>query len=233
MGVQRKCCPFPYTHPFLFSFVAPSHLLKGKNGEERAIRREQLNYTRKSLSKLTWAGRPLPWKDHLLTAVFHGQVQATNNKYKQCHKPTLGTSEYACCVTFSPISKLRLMSNRFKWVACHFSTPSASLYALKSLLLTTTINPQTIRASPVSCGECGALSWTVWREAGKNMMQPIWPLERLQCSFHFVVSFPAVLACCQSAFCVYITFGGWGKGYYPGRANNIREEKSRKAFLRP
>lgn len=77
----------------------------------------------------------------------------------------------------SPISKLRLMSNRFNRVACRSSAPNASLYGLMSLLLTTAINLETISTFPVSYGECGALNWTMWRETRENMMQTVWPLD--------------------------------------------------------
>lgn len=120
------------------------------------------------------------------------------------------------------------MSSRFKGVARHLSTLNASLYAFMSLHLTTTLNLQTIRAFPASCGVWGSSELDrVERSQGK------WEAASLAFGSPAMLSaFHGTLACSPRllpvGLCIYITLGGGGD---PGEANNVREQKSRKAFL--
>lgn len=118
---------------------------------------------------------------------FLDQNRANNKKEQYC-KTTLGTTQHFYCISLSPISEFRFMSNRFKCAAYHLSTQNASLYVSMSLLLTTTINLWTIKNLPESCRESGALDCTLWKETRGLVILSFLPLQTGQCSLLFGLS---------------------------------------------
>lgn len=83
---------------------------------------------------------------------------------KTTPQPHLGAMEHFTCVSLSLISEFRFLSNRFKHVVYHLSSPNASFYILRSLLFTATIHLGMIRNLPAFRRESGALDWTSYRE---------------------------------------------------------------------
>lgn len=140
---------------------------------------------------------------------FHGQVTANNNKYEQYHKFLAWELHSPFIVLFNPFSNsgLCLADLSVLLVTCQ---PQMPVYMPSChFFLPLQQFSRQLRVFPASCGVCGDLTWTVWRDARENMTRPVWPLEALPRSLRFMHPF---LSPTSVASCPLYLYQPWGVG---------------------